>query len=670
MSAVASPTTSLVSARPLVRLFTPDHHFLHGETLTVLVSPPDASKYEFTIRIGRDESVQASTINRLEFKTGLPVGEHEIRVRMTTESAQWSPWSVPLKIVVHPESEMNRMLAQRSWEHRVSLICERDSEGLLTLTDPWAFPPSSSRQNSDMPIVRGEWFRTPVYEGSTTLVNELPEYFENPLAYGLHAIDELRERGARFVTWHDMLDGRSTGPFNIILQLDVDAGRQSLARMLPHLIERNIVGTLMVHREAHDWYEYRVEDVPLELLKSAERAGWAIGYHCNAIGNVQRKHRMGDYNEDVLAQAADRFREDVRFLRQHFDVRTWTAHGGNVLNHRIVPPADVDIQCVDKGKCDAWSAIRSMFSDGGLESRPGPLMQTARSLKPGAHFFRIHPVKYGNYVCPWDLPPLDERDVAALGMPLTSELKSSIVVEINKQSSWLDLRDQHRISIRPSRMSSHKPLSRHFHHGEVDDRNIQRFRARRKPVFLREYPDASGDPRVFWWRLLRAFAPHHGEVLNVGALHPDSRDETTDFLNPDVRVIEMDIDESRSPHIVGDITAPQADLPNRFAGVLLFGLAYVHSPGLAVDACAAVVQSGGVGIFGFPDDSHPLRGSMWNSHGRPAWRRDLEPLGNIGLKGNLWCFQQEHLADLFRAWTDVRIENFSHYWFVVARRPA
>ncbi len=308
-----------------------------------------------------------------------------------------------------------------------------------------------------------------------------------------------------------------------------------------------------------------------------------------------------------------------------------------------------------------------MFSDGGFASRPCPLEEKIRQLSDGVHFFRLHPIKYGNYVAPWDTPPLLETDGEADASINSAELTAWRDAEIDRQAHWLDHRHEFRLGRTFTHSGPQKPIRRRFTTDPQVEILVDRFRQRRKPFFLREYPDPSGDPRVFWWRMINAWAPTAGEILNVGALPPDRRDETTDFLAPEVSVIEMDIDPERSPHILGDIAGADESLNHRFSGVMLFGLPYVHSPGQSVDACRRVIEPGGIGLFGFPDDTHPMRGALWNPTTRPSWRRELEPLEDIGLRGNLWSFDPAAVEMLFHRWQDVTVENISHYWFVVAR---
>ena len=380
-----------------------------------------------------------------------------------------------------------------------------------------------------------------------------------------------------------------------------------------------------------------------------------MGYHHNAIGNAQRPDRFGDYGDAVMAEAAERFRADVAALREHFDIRTCTAHGGNVLNHRLITPDDCGVVSVDRDNAAVWRSIRSMFSDGGFLARPSGLREKIDALPGGVHFFRHHPNKYGNYEAPHEIPALDDEAAGP---------------HVELQRRWLEHRARHRLAKRVSRMSPEKPLSRTFApYAEVSER-VERFRARRSAFFLREYPHVEGDPRVFWWRLLERYAPDRGEVLNVGALPPDRRDENTAFIGGEARVVEMDIDAKREPDVLGSISDPPPELAGRFSAVLLFGLPYIDAPGRGIDCCRELIEDGGVGLFGFPDETHPMRGAMWNRAGRPVWRREREPLTNIGLKGDLWCFDEAGLDDLFRRWEHVAVENFSHYWFVHCRSRA
>jgi hypothetical protein len=170
--------------------------------------------------------------------------------------------------------------------------------------------------------------------------------------------------------------------------------------------------------------------------------------------------------------------------------------------------------------------------------------------------------------------------------------------------------------------------------------------------------------------MLEAWAPQSGEMLNVGALPPDQKDEHDKFLSSDVVVRDVDIDSARLPDFCFDICDAPESLNGRFAGTMLFGLPYFASPSLAVAACERFTMPGGVGLFGFVADTHPSRGSLWHPKSRHLWRKEKEPLTDIGLKGNLWAFDQAALPELFQSWVKFKAEFMGHYWFVVAKKEA
>ncbi len=650
------------------RLVLPYSRYLAGEEVEAcfLAPPGEAPRaYEVEVRAAGGPARTERCVEPRWRRGGLAPGDYRLRVRAAPGrrgSAAPAGWSRPLAFSVHRAEDSAGVHDERAREHALSLMAECDADGVWTITDPWAYPPSCPRGE---PVA---WFRTPCYDGSGMLVNESPDYYRDPFGYYLDCIGELRARGADFVTWHDVLDGRcGRGRLEVLLQFDLDAGPRSMARLFPELRARGVRGTIMTHREAHDWYEWRIEDACLDLLLEAVRAGWAVGYHNNALGNVQRLERLGDYGPEALAEAAEGFARDVRTLRGWFDVRAFTHHGGLVLNKRTPVVPGLGIACVDRAfDPRTWERVRSRFSDGGFLARPGPLREHVGRLREGLHFLRNHPVKYGNYREPFDVPPLVLEDARTEGASPDRELAGRVERASQLQRVWLRARDAHRMSRRFSHASPEKPLSRHFGPFEEIAATVERFRARRSDTLLREYPWAPGDPRVFWWRMLRAFGPERGEVLNVGALPPAQRDENTEFLRPGVRVIEMDADPSREPDVTGDVVEAPADWDGRFACVLLLGLPYFAEPSRAVTACARLTSEGGCGLFGFAADTHPSRGGLWRPDDRPVWRRELEPLESPGLRSRLWSFGPGNLRELFTSWGRIDVEFFSHYWFVRA----
>lgn len=532
-------------------------------------------------------------------------------------------------------------------------MADTDALGTTIITDPTAWPPAHSPGQ--------RWFRTHVAEGGSLLLNEQPEYYADPFGYYLSCVEALRDKGAAFITWHDVLDQEIPDGLAIILQFDVDGGPRSFVRLADRLRDVGVRATAMVHRRARDWYRYDLEDLDVSWLQGLENDGWAIGYHNNSIGNVQGLEGMGNYSPAVLEAAAESFANDVAFLRGHFDLRTFTHHGGNHLNRLTPVPADAPV-CVDRGPNPSlWEHIDSSFSDGGFVSRPTTLQQRCRAHETGLHFFRNHPVKYANYQPPFDLPPLDPSEAPpSPDQDLEAMRRESAAVS----TRWLQARLEHRLADRLTEDTPTKPLTDRLVDHEALEPHLATFMARRKPQVRRQYPWPPGDPRAYWWRLLATFGTSARRVLNVGALPADRRDETTAFLRPDAVVTELDIDPGRQPDVLGDIAAPPDELRGRFDLVLLFGLPYVSNPAAALRGCLDVLAPGGTALLGGAGATHPSRGGRWFPDSRPIWRDDLPPIEHPTLRGQLWSFDATSVAQLVDGVDGAVTESWGHYWWI------
>ncbi len=263
--------------RPYIRLATPDAQYLDGEAIEILVHPPAAALFDFRIiAIGRGEALrEQQSTNRLRLKKGLPPGQYELSARVAMQSddaePQWSAWSMRLPLTVHAADQAENVQTLRQWEHRLSLIVDHDANGLGMMNDPLAFGPS-------YPIgEKTHWFRSPVYEGSPTLLNEGAEFYRDPMAYLLRCIKRLVDRNVRFITWHDLLDGVAIkDPPSALIQFDMDGGPKSMMRLIDPLLAMGVRASMMLHRQSHDWYETRFEDLDVDALKRAEAAGWCM----------------------------------------------------------------------------------------------------------------------------------------------------------------------------------------------------------------------------------------------------------------------------------------------------------------------------------------------------------------------------------------------------------
>ena len=656
-------------ARPLTTFETPDQHFLVGEPWAVRVYPPHASRYEFEIIDGPNPLRFLTSENYWTMTQQLDVGDYRLRTRYLVDTdneavKQWSMWSVPISVVVHPEHEIDRVEVLRSAQHELAMAVERDSSGKISLIDPWQSPAAA---RSPHPV---KWFKTAAYEGRTALHNMEQSYYADPLLYFERCLETLVQRGANFLTWHDLLRGGiPKKSLQIVLQLDVDGGLKSLHRVLAICFEKGVTGTIMIHAQAKGWYRWELATADITLLKQAEDLGWAIGYHNDCCTQYVAKYgRKPTVHDEVTLQ--DTMTEDVGQLRDNFDVRCYTDHGG-VENNRVVQPrASLNLKSVDRHENPTiWSEIDSMFSDGGFVSRPTSLLSHISGIEEGRHFLRLHPFKYGNYERPHDSPPLDP-DAELLFHSNQNRLAAETLSELNKQSSWLAMRRQALADPRSGEGSDLKPIRQQFTNWRILESKIRTLRATRRSTFLRQYPSATGDPRVFWWRMLDAYVAPQSKVLNVGALPVNQKEETKMFLPEACDLVDLDIDPAREPTILGDICEIHPDLYETFDTVLLFGLPYFSRPILAVQQCMNVLKSGGSLLLGCAGYTHPFRGGLYQPSTRPVFRREQPPLKNIGLKGNLWSFDEAaiHLITHEIASSNILIEHFYHYWFVVARK--
>jgi hypothetical protein len=652
---------------PLLTFDVPGTCFPVGEHPQLRVHPPDAAAYELRSDGGEGDAYGVVTVDNQLALDGSRAGTQRFRVRYLAGAdagiAVWSDWSRTISVSFAARADEQALADQHAWTQGLELICVTDARGTSMLTDPLGWPPGCPR---DEPV---RWFRIPCYEGATSLLNEQTDYYRDPAAYYLSCIRQLIDQGARFVTWRDVLAGRTgNAPFEVVLQFDIDGGPRAMRRLFGPLHDLGVRATLMVHREASVWYAHRVEDIGLDWLAEVERCGWELGYHNNALTEVQQQAGRADYAGDLLARACERFERDVAFLQEHLDVRTFTHHGGNTLNWRTPVPAGLAITCVDRPQNPAaWTDVVASFSDGGFLARPTTLSAWCRAPRRGLHFVRNHPLKYAGYQPPLDVPPATLAEAQDRGLA-HDDLGTSIAAHTALSRRWLADRLEHRLGTRASFATLEQPVRGGLMATEELEPAISTFRARRSAPFRREYPLRDADPRVTWWRMLATHAPKSGRILNVGALPPERRDETTAFTGQ-ADVVEIDVDAERAPDLLGDVTDPAlVDELEPFDAVLAFGLPYIPSPSRAIENALRLLRPQGVLLSGFAASTHPTRGAFWNRDSRPLWRAAREPLRDVGLRGNLWSFDRIAAEDLLRGWPRAALEFHHHYWFAVARR--
>lgn len=636
----------------------PTSNYTINEKIAVVMLPAQGGEFEVKLAPLPSNFVFDSKpqSNRLIIDKGLTPGNYFIKARWKEYgSDSWSPWSPPLRFAIY--SEDSDLSGIREDDHRLDLMIERGVGGVITLIDPDATPPNQVRVKNSL------WFATPVYEGATPLVNEELEYYQNPMSYYLDCIDFLRTKGVRFLTWHDLLKGNyGHSEIEIVLQFDIDGGPKSMYKLYQELVTREVKATIMTHYKGHSWYPYDLEDIGIDWIQEAENQGWAIGYHNNALSQVFDKCNNLELNEEILNKAVDVFHEDVKKLRQYFNIMTYTHHGGNIYNLNINPSKELNIIGVDRAFSPIlWKSITSMFSDGGFVSRPTSLKHKIQNLNSGLHFFRNHPFKYGNYTSIMDVPPRFLNDFKKINLSKNQKNLNWRDCELNKERQWLQQRQRSRSQIRLSYLRLDKPISYAFRSFHLIQSQVETFRRCYQPEFLNLYPWVKGDPYVFWWRMLDVWSPKSGKILNIGTLDSKKREEYATFISSNTLIREIALTSiSKDKHFLPEFYANSYG----FTGTLLWGVVDMASPSWIVTTCAQATILGGIGLFVFLADTHPSYGSLWHPHISRLWSK-VEENENKQQK-ILWSFNKKGVSELFEDWSKIKIEFMGHHWFIVA----
>lgn len=245
-----------------------------------------------------------------------------------------------------------------------------------------------------------------------------------PLAYYAGFLDYLAARRDRIevvtyadLPWADRDDYRRDYPrewerwqaardpdrIYVLLQHDVDALPERAIEIGRLEAERGLRSTFMIHRRRHNRRilrdERRIELLPYELdvdaLQRLEREGFVVGYHHNALEQTLWDER----------RARALMRDDIEALREHFDIRFMSAHGGvkspDGRNNSSVKLSrwlrrEVRWVCTGHG-----CRVDGHYEDGGYAAQRRPfegsdLRDLVRTWEPGRRYrVNVHPQYYG-----------------------------------------------------------------------------------------------------------------------------------------------------------------------------------------------------------------------------------------------------------------------------------
>ncbi|PLX66978.1 MAG: hypothetical protein C0603_09930 [Denitrovibrio sp.] len=584
---------------------------------------------------------QSLSENKLTLPAGLPKGKYFVRVRFQLdEETTWSAWSPPLWFTIHPDDKDISDL--KRFDHHLSMILEKGIGEGVTLIDPGSYPPNSQNQ------IAMKWFPTHVYEGVTPLVNLEQDYYIDPLEYYFVCIRKLIDKGARFITWDDILDEDfSKGELDILLQFDVDGGPKSMKRVYEGLAHMGVSATIMLHYKGHYWYQYKLEDMGIDWLKKAEDNGWCMGYHNNSLSQIVGDSQNHDLDDETLDAAKEQFTRDVKELRKYFNIKTFTHHGGNVYNLKVEPDESLSIVGVDKNITpDLWIDIKTMFSDGGFATRPTTLAEYIDNLQVGTHFIRNHPFKYGNYISPVDAPPRIDCERKNISISDIDKELGFSQRECEKEYAWLTQRQIIRFPRRMKYLRLEKAISNSFKKTNHSYESNVRF-----PV-----PD--GNPEIFWSRMLESYMPDAGKIFDYQKYHAGEpncildRKEVSPLGIEDYTVHLFSVPKKRD----------QKSMAGRFTGVA-GGLLSCSNPSDFIDFCYDIISVGSLGCFCFIGDTHLSYGAEW-SRDVEKWTIEREN----ARAGQKWSFNPVNLGELFIKWEEIKIEIVNHYCFVIGRK--
>ncbi|MEE8154575.1 MAG: hypothetical protein V3T53_06395 [Phycisphaerales bacterium] len=202
----------------------------------------------------------------------------------------------------------------------------------------------------------------------------------------------------------------------LLIQHDVDSLPIFTKRMVAMEAEHGIRSNVFIFRHRYSGSSklgpYNVDH---EFFKEAERAGFVIGYHQNAL-------QLAGFD---IERATKQFYDDVMCLRDHFTIKYFCPHGGESrsVNGRILHNADVPVpQELQDGIQWVYNRYGLRFSgrwsDGGFRSIRDTkrlrgldiIEEFVKKMEAGKRYFLlIHPQLWGYNVDPQLNPMLAEE---------------------------------------------------------------------------------------------------------------------------------------------------------------------------------------------------------------------------------------------------------------------
>ncbi|MCG8601798.1 MAG: hypothetical protein MI807_16780 [Verrucomicrobiales bacterium] len=240
------------------------------------------------------------------------------------------------------------------------------------------------------------------YTGFLELLREFDDIFEVKTFRDLKWGRDFNHEECYPSEWAKWNLTSSPRKITVVIQHDVDsrperswlAAREEEKLNIPStfMIFNNRIGRKVYEKEGR--MEYTGYFVDYDLLHKLTAKGWDVGYHTNAMD-------LALFDDDLAKRI---FLRDVRELRESFDIRFFSPHGGlrsptGRTNNCITPP---DLEKLDLRWVHNRFAARfhGQWSDGGINSPkrdPGnrDLRLFVAGMEPGRRYrILTHPQYY------------------------------------------------------------------------------------------------------------------------------------------------------------------------------------------------------------------------------------------------------------------------------------
>lgn len=614
-----------------IRVDPPWRTILRGERLVIRTPICEEGTHAVVRRSrgGQSEVVGGSGLIDVDSR-GWELGIQVVTAKPAGCSACVPSQPVKFRVVDEVDSEVR---AWREVDGRAAHACISDNGGVQSLGCPALGADRGRLQEL------GRWFPTPVYEGRTSIVNECEAYYRDPLSYLMAIVEFLNSRGCRWVTWPEVNNGLCRGvEFGALIQLDLDGAVNSGRRVLKTLSDSGVRCNVMSHAAAQAWYEYDAIEEYGDVFNEIARNGWSIGYHNNALTEVTRGESHSESWRPLKERAEERFCRDVSRLRDHWDVRYYTNHGGNVSNGSIRPPAWLNVVHADRANRYLWRDIKGMFSDGAFLVRPYSLWSHVRALGPGLHFLRLHPFKYGNYREPYDEKPAWcglGRARGGVGSFRNGTGGGWERGNCESQVRWIAERENTRFGEALTNRKSWRPVSRWIMEvrDSIEGRKSSGSACPVPPVLPCGCFDAAGDLVGF---IVSIFRFQGWQIAGVDAARGLLRLGSTYGCEGE-------------------------DSGGRGKLLVMWGLEECKRPDRAIQKVKASLDQNMKAVVRLGDE-YSTNGAKW---GRSAcWSREQNP--RLLRAGSArWSFSRESVSDLFGGFSDVLLESLADEWVCV-----